>query len=103
MLVLCLAIIGQAVWLCRATGWRVFTRFPDARLAEMNEHQAINDLFYDPVLDGDKPKAEPIANHFTFGWLPAGSGPDAISVLTIGGPAFLIGLISLVTRPRTRS
>ena len=55
----------------------------------------LSDLFADTGLEDNTGRMEEIPNRFMLGLLPAGPGRDAISVLTLAGPALLIALLAL--------
>lgn len=83
------------------TGWRALTRFPDDRIEQANRSTGLEALFTDTGLNDVRGRLAAVENRFTFGWLPSlgygmsGDGRDIVenvSVLTVAGPAALIGL-----------
>lgn len=89
------AICAQSLLLCRATGWRPFTRYRSPEIEAVNADRGLESLFAATPLNESHGTLGSIENVFAFGWLPSGPGKDAVSVLTVGGPALLIGLLAL--------
>jgi hypothetical protein len=85
------AILTPAFMLWDATGRRTFTKMPSPGYAELQKQEgSLSGLF------GEEPKAQPpIDNEFRLGLLPSGWGGEAMSVVSVGGPAILVGLLAL--------
>lgn len=95
ILLLAVAVGAQAVWLCLATGGRAFTRFRSAEIETVNAERGLESLFDSAGLNESHGTLGSVESAFAFGWLPAGTGQDAISVLTVAGPALAIGVLAL--------
>jgi hypothetical protein len=103
MVVLGLAVAGQAAWLCLATGGRALTRFASAEVAMGSNPGDLSSLFEGTGLNEKAGEMGAVRNEFTFGWLPSPTlGPEALSVLTVGGPGLLVALLALVPSRRHR-
>jgi hypothetical protein len=93
---LCSAIAAQAVALCGATGWSVFTSYPSAELDRQNAGAGLSGLFENTGLNERHGSMGLVESRFAFGWLPSALwGPEALSVATLGGPGALAALIAL--------
>jgi hypothetical protein len=101
--VLGLGVAAQAVALCGLTGWRVLTRYPSEEIARTSEDGALSSLFDDAGLNEGRGRMESITSEFAFGWLPSPTlGPEALSVVSVGGPGLLMALVALVPSRRRR-
>jgi hypothetical protein len=94
------AIALQAVTLWRETRIEnlTFTRYYDPARDGASSREpggGLSDLFAGTGLEDNTGTMETIPNRFMLGLLPAGPGRDAISVLTLAGPAALIALLAL--------
>lgn len=97
LIVLCgMAITGQALALCSATGWRTFTRYPSAEIEQMNSNNGLETIFANTSLNDRLGPIGRVENTFAFGLLPFPTlGREALSVTTVGGPAAALVLIGL--------
>ncbi len=96
-----LLIVAQALALCAATGWRTFTRFPQPEIEEMNRSTGLYALFEGTGAFDNSPAAPNLDNRFALGLIPYPAfGVEAISVLTVAGPAALVALAALLARRR---
>jgi hypothetical protein len=99
MVVLGAAVAAQAVALCGATGWAVFTRYPSADLERMNSDTTLERAFSGTGLNDKLGEMDKIESQFAFGWLPVATwSPEALSVATLGGPGALLVLVGLWPR-----
>ncbi|MEX2219282.1 MAG: hypothetical protein WD749_11065 [Phycisphaerales bacterium] len=91
-----LAIASQAIALCGATGWAGFTRYHSEEIVQMNAPGELERAFAGTGLNDSIGRMSKIDGRFAFGWLPSPTlGPEALSVLTIGGPAAILALVGL--------
>ena len=92
----CAVVIAMTLLLWSATGRAGYTRYHDAERAERDAQAAqgsIADLFADTGIEA-LPEVE---NRFMLGLAPSGPGKHSVSVITIAGPAMLVGLGSLAS------
>lgn len=100
-LVCCALVMAQTLLVWNSTGRAGFTRLPDpSRAARSADAASVADLFADTGLGGDADvRVSDVPNEFALGLLPS-TYPWRIwdahlaSVVTIGVPAALIGLIA---------
>ncbi|MCB9838321.1 MAG: hypothetical protein H6813_03200 [Phycisphaeraceae bacterium] len=89
-------VVALTLLLWDATGRAGWTKFHDPDRAQRDAQAAegsLEDLFADAGIEG-LPELE---NRFQLGLAPSGVGEHAASVLTIAGPAALVGLGSLAS------
>jgi hypothetical protein len=99
--VLAAAIAAQAIALCALTGWHPTTHYPSAEIAAMNASTELEQAFAKTGLNSQGEIGR-LDNRFAFGWLPGSLlGPELLSVVTIGGPAAAIVLVSFLPARRT--
>jgi hypothetical protein len=94
----CVLVIGQSMLVWQHTGQKLFTQWPSASLAKMQEKPA-DDPFAGLGMNDQAGEPAKVDNEFRLGILPAGTGnnlADSFSVLTLGGPALLLFLLVLV-------
>src|ERR1043165_5957644 len=92
-----LATLGVSVMLWDATGRALFTQLPSEELARMQAAKPAEDQFAGLGMNDLAGAPAKVDNSFRFGLLPAGPGhrfADSASVLTTGGPALLLFLLS---------
>jgi hypothetical protein len=97
----------QALMLWNATGGAMFTAYPTAARAQMQQWDAAAEAIFaageDPPAPGEvtpPPGAEVTNNSFKFGLLPAGADKHVASVMTIAGPAAVMSAALLVAAVR---
>lgn len=91
----CLVGFAQLAWLNAQTGGHAWTSFPDPALAAMKAHEGeAADL-----MGGSA--STPIDNDFHFGWLPAGTGREILSVTTLAVP-MMVALAAIALSARRR-
>ncbi|HYE62493.1 MAG TPA: hypothetical protein VD997_10915 [Phycisphaerales bacterium] len=91
VLVLVAGILVPTFMLWDATGRKGFTALPNPNFEQMQKSDgSLSGLFGEEAA----PAQAPIDNSFRFGLLPAGVGPEAMSVAMVGGPAILLGLMA---------
>lgn len=118
---LIVVVCAGAIALQSYTLWRetriegyTFTRYYDQARAQQQrdaKEESLADLFEGTGLEDNTGAMEEIPNRFMLGLLPAGAGRDAVSLLTLAGPALLVmlfaamGIVGEVFRkaPRTAS
>lgn len=101
---LIVVVCAGAIALQSYTLWRetriegyTFTRYYDqARALQQREakQDGLADLFEGTGLEDNTGAMEEIPNRFMLGLLPAGAGRDAVSLLTLAGPALLVALFA---------
>lgn len=106
-----LAVVSLSLSLWSATGRQMYTRLYDRDRAEREAANGNNlaSLFEDttPLPGASAPIAE-VPNRFMFGLAPSTYpwrlfDPELLSVLTLAGPAVLIGLIEITPRRVVRT
>lgn len=102
-----LAIALQALMLWNATGGAMFTAYPTAARAQMQQWDAAAEAIFaageDPPAPGEAkpaPGADVTNNSFKFGMLPSGADKHAASVFTIAGPALVMSAAFAVAAVR---
>ena len=91
---LCAAILLQALWLWSETGRAGFTKYHDpARPSESAQSaDPLDDILAQSGIEDDTGPMTVRPNRFQLGLLPGGADRHALSVLTVGGPAVVVGL-----------
>lgn len=101
---LIVVVCAGAIALQSYTLWRetriegyTFTRYYDQARAQQQrdaKEESLADLFEGTGLEDNTGAMEEIPNRFMLGLLPAGAGRDAVSLLTLAGPALLVMLFA---------
>ena len=102
VVLLALAVAGQAIVLWSATGRAGFTRFRDPEQAPTAAHDPLDDILADAGLEHDTGPMPERENAFALGLLPAGADAHAVSVLTIAGPALACAAVACIPRRRKK-